>query len=148
MKTFFQELFQYNHHFNREILAVLNNNAASAPEKCVTILSHMLNAHQIWNGRILAGQPPFGSWDIHPIQDLAEIDKKNFEQSMFILDNFGLNQIIQYANSKGKIFNFNIRDVLFQAINHSTYHRGQIATVFRQSGLEPLLTDYIYYKMK
>ena len=148
MKTFFQELFQYNHHFNREILAVLNKNAASAAEKCTTLFSHMLNAHQIWNGRILADQPPFGSWDIHPIQDLAEIDKKNFEQSMFILDNFELSQIIQYTNSKGKVFNFSIRDVLFQAINHSTYHRGQIATIFRQSGLEPLLTDYIYYKMK
>ena len=137
MKTFFQELFQYNHHFNREILAVLNKNAAGVPEKCIALFSHMLNAHQIWNGRILTGQPLFGSWDIHPIQYLAEIDKKNFEQSMLILDNFGLNQIIQYANSKGKIFNFSIRDVLFQAINHSTYHRGQIATVFRQSGLEP-----------
>jgi hypothetical protein len=123
MKTFFQELFQYNHHFNQEIMAVLNKNAAGAPEKCIALLSHMLNVHQLWNGKILAGLHPFGSRDIHPIQDLGEIDQKNFEQSMFILDNFGLNQIIQYSNSKGKIFNFSIRDVLFQEIHHSTYQR-------------------------
>jgi uncharacterized damage-inducible protein DinB len=73
-------------------------------------------------------------------------DKRNFESSIFILDSFELAQTIQYSNSKGQPFKNSAGDILFQVINHSTYHRGQIATEFRQSGLEPLLTDYIYYK--
>jgi uncharacterized damage-inducible protein DinB len=90
---------------------------------------------------------PYGTWEIHQIPDFYEIDRKNFEHSILILDKFELNQTIQYSNRKGQIFNNSARDILFQVINHSTYHRGQIATEFRQSGLEPLLTDYIYYKM-
>ncbi len=148
MKNFFTELFQYNNHSNQEIIAVLAENPNRAPEKCIKILSHILNAHQIWNYRIQPGQRPHGSWEILQIQDLSETDKKNFEHSVLILDKFQLTQPIQYSNNKGQIFNHSVRDILFQVINHSTYHRGQIATEFRQGGLEPLLTDYIYYKMK
>ena len=147
MKTFFKELFHYDNHFNQEIISVLTENPDRASEKCIKLLSHILNVHQIWNCKFQPGQLPYGRWEIHQIKDSREIDRKNFEQSIFILDKFELNQTIQYSNSKGQIFNNSVRDILFQVINHSTYHRGQIATEFRQSGLEPLLTDYIYYKM-
>lgn len=148
MKTFFQELFQYNNLFNQEIISVLTKNSERVSEKCKKLLSHILNAHQIWNCKFQPGQLPYGAWEIHQIQDLNEIDKKNFENSILILDKFELSQTIQYLNSKGQVFNNSVRDILFQVINHSTYHRGQIATEFRQSGLEPLLTDWIYYKMR
>lgn len=29
---------------------------------------------------------------------------------------------------------------------NATYHRGQIATDFKNTGLQPLVTDYIFYK--
>ncbi len=147
MKTFFKELFQYNNHFNQEVISVLTENPEKASEKCIKLLSHILNVQQIWNCKIRPDQLPYGTWEIHQIQNFYEIDRKNFEHSTLILDKFDLNQIIQHSNSKGQIFNNSVRDILFQIINHSTYHRGQIATEFRQSGLEPLLTDYIYYKM-
>ena len=127
---------------------MLNENPERASGNCIKLLSHILNVHQIWNCRIQCERPLYGSWEIHQIQDCSEIDKNNFEHSILILDNFDLGQIIQYSNSKGQIFNNSVRDILFQVINHSTYHRGQIATEFRQNGLEPLLTDYIYYKMR
>ena len=148
MKIFFKELFQYNNYFNQEIISVLAENPKRAYDKCIKLLSHIVNIHQIWNCKIQPDQLPYGAWEIHQIQDSCEIDRKNFEQSILILDKFDLNQIVQYSNSKGQIFNNSIRDILFQVINHSTYHRGQIATDFRQNGLEPLLTDYIFYKMR
>ena len=66
---------------------------------------------------------------------------------MRILDTIELSQPVQYVTGKGQTFSNSLHEILFQVINHSTYHRGQIATEFRQSGLEPLLTDYIFYKM-
>ncbi len=39
-----------------------------------------------------------------------------------------------------------IQDVLFHFINHSTYHRGQIAIQMKEAGLEPIATDYIFFK--
>lgn len=147
MKPFFKDLFQYNNRFNQEIISALTENPGKVTAKCIKLLSHILNVHQIWNSRIAPGQIPYGSWEIHPIQEFDALERKNFEHSIQILDKFELTQAIQYSNNKGQIFNNSLHDILFQVINHSTYHRGQIATEFRQIGLEPILTDYIYYKM-
>ena len=47
---------------------------------------------------------------------------------------------------KGNLFENKIDDILFHIINHSTYHRGQIMMLFRESGLEPIFSDYIFHK--
>ena len=148
MKTFFSELFQYNNHFNQEIISIVNQNPERTSEKCINLLNHILNAHQIWNCKFPPDQRPYVPWEVHQIHDLEEIDKKNYERSILIINQFDLSETIQYSTRNGQGFSNNVRDILFQVINHSTYHRAQIATEFRQSGLEPLLTDYIYYKMK
>jgi uncharacterized damage-inducible protein DinB len=85
-------------------------------------------------------------WELHSVQEFQNIDKVNYEQTLEILDKFDLNETIHYSNSKGQAFSNSIRDILFHVINHSTYHRGQIATDFKHSGIEPLATDYIFYK--
>jgi uncharacterized damage-inducible protein DinB len=43
-------------------------------------------------------------------------------------------------------FSNDIKSIIFHVINHSTYHRGQIASEFKQNGLDPMVTDYILYK--
>ena len=146
MKQFFKELFEYSHHFNQNLADVFKDNQGKTSEKAEKLFNHILNAHQIWNNRIDPKQPTFDSWELHDIQDLKNIDKTNYEQTLQILDKFDLNETINYSNSKRQAFSNNIRDILFHVINHSTYHRGQVASEFRQYGLEPLVTDYIFYK--
>lgn len=146
MKQFFKELFEYSHHFNQKLGELFNGNPDKTSENAVKLYSHILNAHQVWNNRIEPKQTAFKIWEIHPVQECKAIDKRNFEQSLFILDKFDLNNTITYSNTKGQIFSNSIRDILFHVINHSTYHRAQIATEIRQSGLEPLITDYVFYK--
>ncbi len=146
MIQFFKELFEYSHHFNQKLCDVLNDNPYRGSEKAIKLYNHILNAHQIWNNRIDPKQTFFGVWEIHPVSDLKGIDKASFEQTLLILDKFDLNESISYTNTKGQTFTNSVRDILFHAINHSTYHRGQIATELRQNELEPLNTDYIFYK--
>lgn len=146
MKSFFKELLEYNHHFNQKLGDIFSAHPNKTSEKAIQLYSHILNAHQIWNNRIDPKQQAFTVWEIHPIQSSKHIDKMNFEHSLLILDSLDLNEIIHYTNSKGQPFRNSIRDMLFHVINHSTYHRGQIASDFRLSGLEPLITDYIFYK--
>ncbi len=146
MKDFFKELFEYSHHFNQNLWDIFNKNQDKTSERSISLYSHILNAHQIWNNRINPVQPLYRVWQIHSIQSCKDIDKTNYQNSLLILDKFGLNDIINYKNTKGQVFNNSIRDTLFHVINHSTYHRGQIATDFKQNGLEPLITDYIFYK--
>lgn len=146
MKTFFKELFEYGHHCNQQLAAAFYNNPDKTAEKAVRLYNHVLNAHQIWNNRIHPLHPTFGVWELHPQQDWQQIEQSNYEQSLLILDTFDLDTVIHYTNTKNQAFSDRLRDILFHVVNHSTYHRAQIATEFRNSGLEPLATDYILYK--
>ncbi len=146
MKQFFKDIFGYNHHFNQKLLDAFIDNQDKPSEKSLKLLHHILNAHQIWNNRIDPKQVTFGVWEIHNIQDSKNIDEANYEQTLHILDTFDLNETINYSNSKGQVFNNTVTEILFHVANHSTYHRGQIATEFKQNGLNPLVTDYIFYK--
>ena len=134
MNTFFKELFGYNTHFNQKLAEVFLAYPYQTTENSVKLFNHILNAHQIWNGRIEPNQNFFGVWEIHPPKDYAEIEKESYENSIRIIDKFDLEETIQYSNSKGRVFNNSIRDILFHVINHSTYHRGQIVTMLRQVG--------------
>lgn len=146
MTPFFKELFVYNHHHNQKLWTVIHDHPDKTSEKSVELFNHILNAHHIWNNRIEPQQIAFGVWDIHPIQDCRNIDKANYEHTLLLLDKVDLHKKIMYTNTKGQTFDNLIQDILFHIINHSTYHRGQIATEFRQNGLDPVNTDYIFYK--
>lgn len=146
MKPFFKELMEYSHYCNQKLWDVFNDNPGKTLEKAVKLYCHILNAHRIWNNRIAPDQTVFGVWDIHPIPDCKNIENMNYEHSLVILDRFDLDETIHYTNTKGQTFSNGIRDIIFHVINHATYHRAQIATEFRQNGLEPLNTDYIFYK--
>jgi uncharacterized damage-inducible protein DinB len=146
MKQFFGELFEYNHHFNQKLGDVFYSNSAMVSQKAVKLYNHILNAHQIWNNRIERKQITVNVWEIHPVQVLKEMDRVNYEQTLILLDKYDLNERISYTTFKEQVFHNSIRDILFHIINHSTYHRGQIASDFRENEIEPLATDYIFYK--
>ena len=146
MIPFFKELFGYNHHFNQKLASVFSEYKDKIPEKSNKWFSHILNAHRVWNSRIVPVVDKFGIWQLHDINKLVEIDSTNYIDSLKILDGEKLDARIQYLTSNGDPFSNTIRDILFHVINHSTYHRGQIAAEFREHGLEPVVTDYIFYK--
>lgn len=139
------DLFEYTHHYNKEIIKLIKEKISKVDEKTLALINHTLDAQQIWNARIL-GEQTFGVWQINPLEDLEEINHQNFLKSIEIVQNFNLDNRIGYQNSKGTKFENSIFEMLFHAINHSTYHRGQINSQLKQSGIEPLLTDYIFYK--
>lgn len=146
MKQFFKELLEYNYHFNQELGDVFASETGKASEKSFKLYNHILNAHNIWNSRIEGSQTAIGVWDVQPIAACKEIDKRNYEDSLRILDNFDLELMIDYTTMRGDKFRNRLRDIVFHIVNHGTYHRGQIATEFRQSGLTPLVSDFVLYK--
>ena len=140
------ELFSYNHWCNQQLTAALSGYGAQAGEKVIGLFSHILNAHQIWNSRIEQEIPTVGVWDIRPVNTWEEADARNYANTCSILNDTDLSAVLSYTNSSGRPFTNRVSDILFHIINHSTYHRGQIALLLRQQGLEPLPTDYIFYK--
>jgi len=147
MKNFFLELFEHNHICNQKLGTIFLSHSAEVSEKASKLYNHILNVHQIWNCRIELNQTPFKSgWEIHLLEEYSRIDKMNYDNSLLILDKHDLNASINYLSAKGEPFVNSVRDILFHIINHSTYHRGQIAADLRSSGLEPVATDYILFK--
>lgn len=146
MVEFFEELLDYSHQCNQNLIQIIMNNEHKVTDKALQLINHILNAHQIWNNRIQSESTPFGVWQIHDLQALSDIDQTNYNHSVRILRQYDFNDHIVYVNSRSESFKRTVRDILFHIINHTTYHRGQIATVFRHTGIEPLVTDYIYFR--
>lgn len=145
MKEKLIDLFEYTHHFNSKMIQYISENISKVDEKTIRLMNHTLNAQQVWNSRIL-GERTFEVWQINPFENLHEINDQNHIKSIQVLNNFDLDERIEYQNSKGIKFENGVFEMLFQAVNHSTYHRGQINSLLKHNGIEPLLTDYIFYK--
>ncbi|PTT34630.1 damage-inducible protein DinB [Chryseobacterium sp. HMWF028] len=139
------DLFEYTHHFNVEMIKVISENRKLVDDKTISLINHTLNAQQIWNARIL-GEITFEVWQINPFESLEEINHRNFLKSVEIISNLDFDKRVEYQNSKGAKFENSIFEMLFHAVNHSTYHRGQINSLLKQNGITPILTDYIFYK--
>lgn len=110
------------------------------------MLNHLINAQEIWNNRILNQKSTVEVWEKRSLIDLEEINKSNYNQSLQIIETIDLSQKINYKNSKGSEFSNSVQEILFHVINHSTYHRAQIASDLKANGIEAINTDYIFYK--
>ncbi len=146
LAIFLAELFEYSNHYNQKLSEVFLAHPDKTSEKSIKLFSHVLNAQHIWNYRIEGQQPLVTVWQIQEVDIFQKMDQENHEHSLRILQKVDLDKELTYTNSQGQQFSNNIRDILFHVINHCTYHRAQIATEFKQSGMEPLTTDYIFYK--
>ena len=146
MKAFFNQVFDYNFQCNKKLIHSCTE-LKTVPEEVIRLFSHLLNAHHIWNSRMLRTAPVHEVWQLHDIQYWGELHYENQRNSFEIItntDNFG--KRIDYESSEGKLYSNSLQDILFHIINHSTHHRAQISSLFRSNKLEPIPMDYIIYK--
>jgi uncharacterized damage-inducible protein DinB len=146
MKSFFKDIFEYHYTINNTIIKQIKINATNFSEKSKLLLSHSLNAHQIWNSRILSEKNEFGVFEIHKLDKLSEINLSNFELSLRIIDQKKLEDTIKYSNTKGTKFENSIQEILFHISNHYSHHRGQVISELKKAGIAPIKSDYIVYK--
>ncbi|MBN3518971.1 damage-inducible protein DinB [Algoriphagus lutimaris] len=146
--VFYQDFFNYNHQTNLKLVASYESLSGQLSPKIIELSCHIMNAHTIWNARLKSIQDPCKPWDLFPIEKFAEKDQSNFESTMEILHQVDLDVKFKYKNSMGKSFESYGSDVLTHIVNHSTYHRGQIAMLMRELGLEPLPSDFIQFKIQ
>jgi len=145
MKEGFEEWFEYNNCANQKLIALISDNLLVVSERIFQLINHLINAHQIWNARINS-EEEFEVWQINNWKDLLNINNDNYSETLRIIEVINPANSIEYSNSKGLKFSSKINDILFHVINHSTYHRAQIATELKNCGIEPINTDYIFYK--
>jgi len=146
MRSFFAELFEYTYNFNNKVIESLLDRGIPIPEKSLQLINHTINAQEIWNARIEEKSCETSVWEIRPTEMLKSINLGNYQTSLRIVNQYDFDKHITYMNSRGEKFENSVRDMLFHIINHSTYHRGQIATDCKIHNITPLVTDYIFYK--
>jgi len=146
MKNFFLDKFEYNYAANQKIIALIQAYPDAYSEKVGILIGHTINAHSIWNHRIQGALSPLGVWEVFKIPELAKLDTKNYFHSQSHIDMYDLDTEVNYSNSEGKAFSFEIATILFHIINHSTYHRGQLISELKSQGIPPISLDYIFFK--
>lgn len=145
MKTFFKDIFEYHHHFNKKLIHQLMEYESQLPQRLIALMSHTINAHQVWNARIVK-KKTLDLHQQHSLQNCMLLDRYNYRETLKIIDTHTLSEKITYSNSKGFQFINSIEQILFHVSNHFSHHKGQIVADLRQHGISPIVTDYIFYK--
>jgi uncharacterized damage-inducible protein DinB len=57
-----------------------------------------------------------------------------------------LDRICVYRSTEGELFNNTVREIIQHVVNHSSYHRGQIAVMVKKDKGTPAVTDYIVFQ--
>jgi uncharacterized damage-inducible protein DinB len=145
----FRKNFEYDYWANDKFVKALME-MPRPPEKAVTILGHILFALDVWLARLMKEDlsrfttpyPPYGLSECGP--KLAELHEK-WRSYLFNLKPENLGEKIKTTNTQGKPFEHIVQNVLVHVVNHSSYHRGQLATLVHQGEGKRPSTDYIGY---
>ena len=145
MKDFFIDIIEYQHRLNALIINQMLESATKLPERAHLLMCHSINAHQIWNARIL-DQKTFGVFERYFLQEMLSHNNTNLSNTIQIINSIDLTDSITYQNTKGVSFTNTVRDILFHISNHYSHHRGQIIAKLKQAGIAPIVSDYIIHR--
>ncbi|WP_181304794.1 DinB family protein [Rufibacter sp. XAAS-G3-1] len=143
-----RNLTEYNVWANWRILKSLDRIEGELPDYAQLMFSHVLNAQAIWIARITGTKSPVTVLQRHSLQELHQLHEQTSAKLIELYanaDEAELNRTIEYTNTQGKAYSTKVQDILTHAINHATYHRGQVARELRLAGHEPINSDYVTY---
>ena len=113
-------------------------------------LAHILGAEWIWLRRWKGTSPP-ALLDPAELATLAALrarwsevegEQKDFVESV---TETALQKEVAYVNMKGETWRYPLERMMQHLVNHSSYHRGQVATLLRQLGTAPASTDFLLF---
>ena len=144
-------MFAYDHWANRECLRAMRAGGAAA-SGTVKRIAHILSAEKLWLERIrreAQSMPVWPEFDdpysaIDECEAIADEMAAAWRNYLNELTPGGLEEKVEYRNSKGEPWSSRVEDVLTHVVMHSAYHRGQVALEMRASGREPAYTDFIH----
>ena len=163
-------LYRYNYWANERVLEAVSGISQTAFQlvrdgqgSIRDTLTHIVWSEWIWLQRWqgvtnLVFQPAdfaqapsallFSASDFPTLDSLRERFRSVANESRaFIgsLQSERLLEISEYRTVTGELWRSPFWRQLYHAVNHSTYHRGQVAMMLRQLGSTPLATDFVGY---
>ena len=152
-----QSLFAFDRWANARLLAAASTLPRESIERDFGIsyqsifgtLRHILCGNWLWlrrwPGQKRSDPDPLRCSDLAALQSRwIEIER---EQREFVerVTPVLLETRITYENPPGTPWTYTLGQMMQHVVNHSTYHRGQVAGMIRQLGVAPPPTDYLRY---
>lgn len=141
-----RRLLAYDDWANREALASLR--AAGDPSaRAHQVMAHIVGAQEMWLSRMKQDGNAVVVWpdlSLDRIAALLDDLRRMWVEYLRSIPDQALAGTVRYTNTKGMEFSNTLFDIITHVMMHGAYHRGQIATLVRQSGGEPAYTDYIH----
>ena len=113
-------------------------------------LAHICGAEWIWLERF-QGRSPASLPDAAECANVQSLREKWAGQEGRLLSFVGkltqedLNRTMEYKTLKFGVYRNPLWQSMQHVVNHGTYHRGQVTTLLRQLGAQPILTDLMHY---
>lgn len=146
-KEHFIHLFRYDNWATKEsVKSVKNLNFPS--DKLLTIMTHVVATEQLWYDRVTQAKIPISPWEKYSPDECINKSTEIIAKWVALLEEIGeegLTNTVNYVNTQGNRYNNLVKEIVTHTINHSSYHRAQVALLVRDAGGEPALTDYIIY---
>ena len=151
-------LYDYNAWANRRSLdaaAGLNREQFTKPlgssfGSVRDTLAHIWGAEWIWLERF-QGRSPSSLPETTQFQDMASLrerwDELESRLQSFVrgLAQSDLDRVFEYKTLKFGVYRNPLWESMQHLVNHGTYHRGQVTTLLRQLGAQPILTDLMHF---
>ena len=101
----------------------------------------------LWFNRIEKAEYEFKDfWQRLSIEEMEKLVKRNtddWKSFIHLQKAEDFPKKYSYVNSKGKEYSNTLMQIITHVINHSTYHRAQIASLLKSENINPPYTDYI-----
>jgi uncharacterized damage-inducible protein DinB len=153
-----RQLYDYNAWANRRAMEAA---AALTPEQFTKplgssfssvrdTLAHIYGAEWIWLERF-QGRSPASLPDVKEFTNLASLRKRWLEHETLLLGfvrgltQADLDRVMEYKTLKFGVYQNPLWQSMQHLVNHGTYHRGQVTTLLRQLGAQPILTDLMHF---
>jgi uncharacterized damage-inducible protein DinB len=113
-------------------------------------LAHIYGAEWIWLERFL-GRSPSSLPDVTQFKDMGSLRERWREQELLLLSfvrglsQADLDRVMEYKTLKFGAYRNPLWQSMQHLVNHGTYHRGQVTTLLRQLGAQPILTDLMHF---
>ena len=151
-------LYEFNAWANRRILGAV---AAVKQEEFLRPMgssfgslrdtaAHIYGAEWVWLERF-QGRSPASLPDTTQFKDVASLRERWNEHEARLLGFVrGLTQsdierVFEYKTLKFGVYSNPLWQSMQHLVNHGSYHRGQVTTLLRQLGAQPILTDLMHF---
>jgi uncharacterized damage-inducible protein DinB len=147
-KHHYIHLFNYNNQATKETIQSIKL-LPEPSDRIISLISHIIAAQEIWFNRTINKNHDITPWEVYSNNECSEKSDLITERWINFLEHTsddGLDKIIHYTNTVGDKYENTVKDIITHVINHSSYHRAQIALLLKDAGGKPAVTDYIVYQ--